>query len=139
MSQYRIKDIISNLRQAGIKATQTGMAEAADAPQSYISRIVNNQTKAVDPSILFAIANYLAEVSNQKFTIASLFYEEGSIPQSANPETPSDPSSQDDEVLRAIEHLENCMDKGFAEVNRQIADLRDSNSKQGRRTARAAT
>ena len=40
-----------------------------------------------------------------------------------------DTSSKDDEVLRAIEHLENRVDKGFAEVNRQIADLRDSSSK----------
>ena len=124
MSKYRIKDIISELRSEDIKATQAGMAKAAGVPQSYVSRIVNNQTKAVDPNILFAIANYLTEVSNQKFTIAHLFYEEGPIPQSANPETPSDPSSQEDEVLRAIEHLENRVDKGFAEVTGQIAELR---------------
>ena len=40
------------------------------------------------------------------------------------PNTPSDPSSQEDEFLRAIEHLENRMDKGFAEVTDQIAELR---------------
>ena len=45
-----------------------------------------------------------------------------------NPTAP-DTSSNDDEVLRAIEHLEKRMVKGFAEVNRQIADLRDSSSK----------
>ena len=54
-----------------------------------------------------------------------LIYEEGRSPRkSPNPETPSDPSSQEDEVLRAIEHLENRVDKGFAEVTGQIAELR---------------
>ena len=38
--------------------------------------------------------------------------------------SPSDPSSQEGEVLRAIEHLENRMDKGFAEVTDQITGLR---------------
>ena len=129
MSKYRIKDIISELRSENIKATQAGMAKAAGVPQSYVSRIVNNQTKAVDPNILFAIANYLTEVSNQKFTIARLFYEEESTAEPDSLETPADTSSKDDEVLRAIEHLENRMDKGFAEVNRQIAEVKGAISK----------
>jgi transcriptional regulator with XRE-family HTH domain len=125
LSKYRIKDIISELRSEDIKATQAGMAKAAGVPQSYVSRIVNNQTKAVDPNILFAIANYLTEVSNQKFTIAHLFYEEESTAEPDSLETPADPESQDDEALRAIERLENRVDKGFAEVDQQIADVRN--------------
>ena len=54
-----------------------------------------------------------------------------------NPTAP-DTSSKDDEFLRAIEHLENRMDKGFAEVNRQIAGVRNEigklNQNQQRRT-----
>ena len=129
MSKYRIKDIISELRSEDIKATQAGMAKAAGVPQSYVSRIVNNQTKAVDPNILFAIANYLTEVSNQKFTIAHLFYEEESTAEPDSLETPADPSIQDNDLLQAIERLENRVDKGFAEVTDQITDLRKQVSK----------
>lgn len=125
MSKYCIRDIISDLRSTGIKATQMGMAEAAGVPQSYISRIVNNQTKAVDPNILFAIANYLTEVSNQKFTIANLFYEVESAPETTSPEPSPNPSSQNDELLGAIERLETRTDQGFAEVKDQVADLRN--------------
>ena len=50
----------------------------------------------------------------------------------------ADTSSKDDEFLRAIEHLENRMDKGFAEVNRQIAGVRNEigklNQNEQRRT-----
>ena len=127
MSKCRIKDIISELRQANLKPTQAGMAEAAGVPQSYISRIINNQTKAIDPNILFAIANYLTEVSGQRFTIANLFdgTDAEKFKSSAHsPDQPPPDERQDNEVLRAIEHLENRMDKGFAEVSQQIADLR---------------
>ena len=129
MSKYRIKDIISELRSEDIKATQAGMAKAAGVPQSYVSRIVNNQTKAVDPNILFAIANYLTEVSNQKFTIAHLFYEEESTAEPDSLETPADPSIQDNDLLQAIERLENRVDKGFVEVNQQMAEIRDAINK----------
>ena len=124
LSKYCIRDIISDLRRAGIKVTQTGMAEAAGVPQSYISRIVNNQTKAIDPNILFAIATYLTEASSQKFTIANLFYKEDLASKPTNPEPLPNPSSQDEDLSHAIERLGDRMDKGFAEVNRQIADLR---------------
>ena len=40
-----------------------------------------------------------------------------------------DLEAKDDELLQAIERLGDRMDKRFAEVNRQIADLRDSSSK----------
>ena len=80
MLKYRIKEIITALKSQGLKAKQTDMAKAANVPQSYISKIVNNQAKAIDPQILFAIAKYLTKVSHQNFTISDLFYGEDSTP-----------------------------------------------------------
>ena len=147
MLKYRIKDIMSELRQANVKATQVGMADAAGVPQSYISRIVNNQTKAVDPNILFAIAKYLTGVSSQQFTIASLFdrveterqAEKTSVPASSvNPVSTTDTEShktieQQVEKLNRIEKWLGEMGEQFADIRQEIAGVRTEISKLNQR------
>ena len=77
-------------------------------------------------------AEIFSEALGREVTIDDLIDKDDSAekPESTQPPiTPSDPSSQEDEVLRAIEHLENRVDKGFAEVTDQITELRTKISK----------
>ena len=130
LPKFRIKDIMSELRQANVKATQAGMAEAAGVPQSYISRIVNNQTKAIDPNILIAIANYLTKVSNRKFTIAHLFDEVDT--EQVEPFTETQRGKIVADQIKRLDRVDNLLaDMGdqFGIIRQEIADIRTEISK----------
>ena len=129
MITFRIRELLEESKKTGKKVTQTGLAKAAGTSQTTIWKIVEGKTKAPDPQILLAIAGVFTEALDREITIDDLIQKDERQGQESSitplePDKPApDTSSKDDEVLRAIEHLENRMDKGFAEVNRQIADL----------------
>ena len=121
MITFRIRELIEESKNTKKKVTQTALAKAAGISQASIWKIVAGKTKAPDPHILVTIAEVFTEALGREIAIDDLIKK----PEPAEiPNTPSDPSSQEDEVLRAIEHLENRVDKGFAEVTGQIAELR---------------
>ena len=128
MANVRIRELIEESRKVGRKVTQTDLAEAAGVAQQTIARLANNQRKRLDPVMLQAIADTFTKALNRKITISDLILsdDETETPDHSQPpdEPPPEPRTIDDEVLRAIEHLENRVDKGFAEVTDQIAELR---------------
>ena len=135
MAHFRIRELIEESKNTGKKVTQTGLAKAAGISQASMWAIVQGKTKAPDPQILLAIAEVFTEALGREVTIDDLIQKderqghESSITPSEPDKPAPDTSSKDDEVLRAIEHLENRMDKGFAEVSQQMANLSKKVSK----------
>ena len=135
MAKFRIRELIEAAKNKGAKVTQTNLAEAAGVAVPSIWKIVEGKTKAPDPEILLAIAGVFTEALDRKITIDDLIQKDERQGQESSitplePDKPApDTSSKDDEVLRAIEHLENRMDKGFAEVSQQMANLSKKVSK----------
>ena len=141
MATLRIKELMEESRKVGRRVTQADLAKDAGVAQQTIARLANNQRKRLDPVILQSLADTFSNALNRKITIYDLIEDDDLIQKderqgqesSITPSEPDKPapdtSSKDDEVLRAIEHLENRMDKGFAEVSQQMANLSKKVSK----------
>ena len=115
MARFRIRELIEESKRAGKGITQTGLANASGISQASMWAIVQGKTKAPDPQILLAIADVFTEALGREITIDDLI-EKGSkeTPDTQpEPERTPEPSIQDNDLLQAIERLENRVDKGL--------------------------
>ena len=125
MANLRVRELIEESKKAGKKVTQTGLAKAAGISQASMWAIVEGKTKAPAPQILLAIAGVFTEALGRAITIDDLIErEDKETPNTpAETEPTSEASPKQDDLLQAIERLENRVEKGFAEVNQRIDTL----------------
>jgi len=72
MSRIRLKELIAEAKERGVKVTQRDIARRLGLAVSSINQIVHGKTKAPDPSILLGIADYFTEKLGRPVTLDEL-------------------------------------------------------------------
>lgn len=76
MARIALKSLIDEAKQRGIRVTQKDLAKEAGVSNVAISKIVRGQTKAPDPEILLAIADFFSEKLGRSVTLNDLIERE---------------------------------------------------------------